>query len=384
MIVRVGGTFVHLLEIPLLLFLLLAGTVHLARTGFRLRATNPVLPALLLSSLVLYTCAIALSTWNAVDLGRVAKSGFKWVEVVVLATLVFLWVEKERDFAFIYWTLAISAALVVVRVLALILWGRLPLLGYRLFPGIEALFALALVLPFLRTRNPWAMALAAVCLVSAVLSMSRTAWLALPFLLVLAHLRGILSAAQLRTAAGVICLVLAVVYLVNRELILYRWSELFAPTHVSNLERWTLLKSAFSFFLRHPLVGVGSLNFPRVLQREGPLSAIVAPDPDLLEPHNAFLQVLAEEGLIGFSFFVLSLLACVLTLRAASRTSGLSAPYRAGLEGFLLVMGIYLLFGFVSAQFRFFLALGYGLSAATTKVLPSPAGTATTVGSRCA
>ncbi|MDZ7391600.1 MAG: O-antigen ligase family protein [candidate division KSB1 bacterium] len=375
MIVRIAGTYVHVLELPLLVFLLLAVTVRLARNGFRLKATDVRLPMLLLLSLVLYTCAIALSAWNAVDLGRVAKSALKWAEVVVLVALVFAWVERKKEFALVYWTLALSGTLAVFHVLVLVAVGRLPLLGYRLFPGIEALLALALLLPFLRKSNLLIVVLAAVCVLSTVLSMSRTAWIALPLLLFFDYKRSLLSGALVRSALGGIAVVLIAVYLLDPNLLLYRWTELFSVTHVSNLERWTLLKTALTLFLRHPLTGVGSLNFPRVLQQQGPILAIVAPDPDLLEPHNAFLQVLAEEGFIGFSFFLLSLGACWLLLRAASRGSGLSAPYRVGLEGFFLVMAIYLMFGFISAQFRFFLALGFGLAAATTKVLPGDSST---------
>jgi O-antigen ligase len=371
MILRIAGTYVHLLELPLLFFLLCAVTVRSARRGFHLRVTNVALPFALFVSLALYLCAIALSAWNALEVGLVVKSGLKWAEVFLLVFLVFLYVETQKDFALIYWALALSCALPVGRTLVLVIAGKIPLLGYRVFPGPEALFALSLALPFLSEGRRWSTVFAGLCLLSAVLSMSRLVWVGLPLLFLFAHRHRLLPPRTLRLLLFSIAGMLVVVFLVDRSLLLYRWSELFAPRHVSNVERWTLLKTAFAFFLHHPLLGVGSLNFPRALRQQGLLPAIVAPDPDVLEPHNGFLQVLAEEGMLGFCFFSLALLVQFLLVRVSLRSSGVSLPYKLGLAGFMVAMVTYLLFGFISAQFRFFLALGYGLAAATARVMPS-------------
>ncbi|MGQ9558980.1 MAG: O-antigen ligase family protein [Candidatus Oleimicrobiaceae bacterium] len=374
MILKIGDTYVHLLELPLLFFLLGAAMVHLARNGFRLRVTNVALPLVLFISLALYVCAIALSAWNALDASLVAKSALKWLEVLLLVGLVFLYVETGAHFAFIYWTLALSAALAVIHTVALVIAGRIPLLGYRVFPGPEALFALVLAFPFVGAGSRWTKVLTGLCLLSAILSMSRVVWLALLLFLLLARAYHFLPSKNLRlllcTAGGI----LLVLYVANRTLLLYRWSELFAPGHVSNVVRWMLLRSALDMFLRHPLVGVGSANFLLNVRQQGPSLAVFLPDKNLLEPHNAFLRVLAEEGAIGFCFFSLSLVATILLVRSSFHSSGVSLLYKRGLSAFLLVMGIYLLFGFIAAQFRFFLALGYGLAAATVRVLPASAG----------
>ncbi|MBC7185402.1 MAG: O-antigen ligase family protein [Calditrichaeota bacterium] len=370
MILRLAGTYVHLLEIPLLLFLAGAATLRLVRNGLRLQVTNLAAPLLLFSALVLYLCAIALSSWNALDVRLVLKSGLKWTEVVVLISLVFLYVQSQEDFALIYWALAVSGILAIVRVAASVIAGQIPLFGYRVFPGPEALFALALVLPFVRRDRGWSMVATGLCLLSAVLSMSRIVWVALPLLLFLAHRYRLVAPRHFSyLIAGTIGILLFLL-VAERNILLYRWSELFAPRHVSNVERMLLLKTAVALFVRHPLVGIGSLNFPRALVQQGHLLALAAPDPDVLEPHNAFLQVLAEEGVLGFAFFSFSLVAVIVLLRFCSRASGVSRPYRVGLGVFWLTMGVYLLFGFISAQFRFFLGLGYGLAAATVKVLP--------------
>ncbi|MCR4438664.1 MAG: O-antigen ligase family protein [bacterium] len=375
MILRLAGTYVHLLELPLLLFLAGAATFRLARTGLRLQVTDLGAPLLLFSSLVLYLCAIALSAWNALDVSLVLKSGLKWTEVVVLVALVFLYVQSQKDFALIYWVLALSGILAIIRVAALVIAGRIPLFGYRVFPGPEALFSLALVLPFVRREKAWSVAIGGVCLLSAVLSMSRIVWVALPLLLFLAHRYRLVAPRHFAyLLAGTMAILLFMV-VAEKNVLLYRWSELFAPRHVSNVERMLLLKTALAFFVRHPLLGIGSLNFPRALLEQGHLLALSAPDPNVLEPHNAFLQVLAEEGALGFAFFTLSLVAVIVLLRSSSRASGVSRPYRVGLAVFWLTMAVYLLFGFISAQFRFFLGLGYGLAVASAKVLPEGPGT---------
>ncbi len=294
--------------------------------------------------------------------------------MLLLVVLIFLYVETSGHFAFIYWTLALSAALAVVHTIVLVVAGRVPLLGYRVFPGPEALFGLVLAFPFAVTGSRWGKVLTGLCLLSAVLSMSRLVWLALLLFFLFARAYRVLSPRSFRVLLFTIGGILLILYVADRALLLYRWSELFAPGHISNVVRWMLLRSALDMFLRHPLLGVGSANFLPTVRQQGPSLAVFLPDESLLEPHNAFLRVLAEEGALGFCFFALSLLATILLVRSSFRCSGVGLPYKRGLSAFLMVMGIYLLFGFIAAQFRFFLALGFGLAAATVRVLPARAG----------
>jgi O-antigen ligase len=72
-------------------------------------------------------------------------------------------------------------------------------------------------------------------------------------------------------------------------------------------ERLTYYQSAVITFLKHPIIGVGFGGWP-VSNRLGDIS---------LHPHNIFLEILSETGLIGFAFFAMLLYFCFrrLTLR---------------------------------------------------------------------
>ncbi len=76
----------------------------------------------------------------------------------------------------------------------------------------------------------------------------------------------------------------------------------------SNTERLLLWSSAWNMYKDHPLLGVGLGQYKDNYQKK--YISPQAKEPDLGHAHNNFLQMLAENGTIGFSGFVV-LVACL-------------------------------------------------------------------------
>lgn len=75
----------------------------------------------------------------------------------------------------------------------------------------------------------------------------------------------------------------------------------------SNTERLLIWNSAYTMFKDHPLLGVGLGQYKDNYQKK--YISPKAKEPYLSHAHNNFLQMLAENGVVGFSGF-LTLLAC--------------------------------------------------------------------------
>ena len=366
MLVNIVGVYFHAFEIPLLIYLCCAVSLQLLFHGTTIRVTKEIHILWLFVSLASYILAILLSTLNAIDISVVYKSALKWTEVGLIGVLLFLYVSNTKRFIFLYWTLfAATFTMILVPCLEIIL-GRVHLFAYRVFPGIEATFSIALLLPFMRTNRKWIFFALFLGLVSCLFSLSRMAWLALIACLVYffysqKSFRGIK-----KILIGV-SVVLAIVLHFGRDLLFYRSGELFSSTSGSNSERLALINVAFTAISEHPFIGVGSLNFSRYMVKEGMTEGIISPNLETLGPHNAFLQVASEEGLIGVLFFSLTIIFIGSLLSKAFKFSAVNRCYLVGLCGFYIVMLFNLGFGFISAQFRFFLALIIGLAAATMR-----------------
>src|SRR3990172_1147714 len=104
---------------------------------------------------------------------------FHILEIPIIICLCFLYVNSERRLYFLYWVLFGSGFLFIMAVFMRILKGETYLLAFRVFPGYEAVFSFAMVLPFLnRGKNKFIWVLIGICLLSILLSLSRGAWLA--------------------------------------------------------------------------------------------------------------------------------------------------------------------------------------------------------------
>jgi O-antigen ligase len=197
-------------------------------------------------------------------------------------------------------------------------------------------------------------AVAACCalalLVPLALSFSRGAWIATAVAcsvqLVLAGLRRALKVGAVVVALGVI---LVGGFGVGSAMLQERISSITQVTDApdqSVTDRYTMWAAAVGMWREQPLTGVGLKGFPEHRDAHASLALSAGSDTEgagaayrkqpLLSPHNMYLLILAEQGLIGLLALAggwLALLACGLRRLARVRRSG------AGLDCGLVACG---------------------------------------------
>ncbi|MFI6404471.1 O-antigen ligase family protein [Streptomyces sp. NPDC050548] len=184
------------------------------------------------------------------------------------------------------------------------------------------------------------------------LSFSRGAWIATAatcaLQLTLAGLRRALKVAAAVTAAGV---VLVGGFGVGSAMLQERISSITQVTDApdqSVTDRYTMWAAATAMWREHPLTGVGLKGFPEHRDGNASLALSSGSDTDgagagylkqpLLSPHNMYLLVLSEQGLIGLLTLAgswLALLVCA--LRGLYRTHRTELP---GLDCALVSSGL--------------------------------------------
>lgn len=149
--------------------------------------------------------------------------------------------------------------------------------------GLEILLSAALL--FNTTRGAW---LAVVCTIS---------------LLLLYYLTQ-----RKKLAAVILCYLLAVgAGLTQYPPVVQRAQSITDTTNQSNHERLLIWHSAYEMFKDHPVTGVGLGQYKDNYQKK--YISPEAKEPFLSHAHNNFMQMLAENGFIGFAGFM-TLISC--------------------------------------------------------------------------
>lgn len=372
MTVTIAGITFHLFEIFLLVFLCWRVFFDLYRNGFSLTVYNIGPVKILLLGFLLFIGSILLSTLNAYSVPLVIKSLSKWIEIIILVFLIFLYISDVKRLKLFYWLLFFSVFIAIVDILVRVFLGEYQLFAYRIFPSYEACFAFALLLPFLvKKKSAILYALMAAAVFSLMLSLSRAAWLGAVIVVIYAYIY--LSKTYRRVI--VVFAVLASLAIASiptaRILILYKITSVFEQNSLSNRVRTNLLEIALLAYKQNPLFGVGALNFPQFILNEGLRDEVFARNLSTLEPHNTFLQIAAEEGTLGLIAFLLILLAVYKSLFRGFKLRKVPDPifpYLLGLQLFALVMMLNLMLGYIASQFRFYFAILVGMSVAMTKL----------------
>ncbi|MEU0439756.1 O-antigen ligase family protein [Streptomyces sp. NPDC006186] len=228
-------------------------------------------------------------------------------------------------------------------------FGAQDVMGMATVVAFGVVCALGLTLGHGAPRQRWLAGAAAVALlVPLALSFSRGAWIATAVAcavqLVLAGLRRALAVAAAVVAAGVVLVGgfgVGTAMLQERADSITRVAK--APDR-SVTDRYTMWAAAAGMWRERPLTGVGLKGFPEYRDAHASLALSSGSDTQgagsafrrqpLLSPHNMYLLVLAEQGLLGLVALAgswLALLVCALRelLRARRNVPGAGAGPRA-------------------------------------------------------
>lgn len=313
---------------------------------------------------------ISVAAAGAADPGVGITGLTRYLQVFVLVpAAVLLLVRDRRDLRLLAWSLvalALWQGAVGVRqyvtgtgasyqgedVRAVGTFGPTDVMGMATVVAFGVVCAVALALGAGEARQRSVAVLCALALLPPLaLSFSRGAWIATAVAcgaqLVLAGLRRAVKAVAALAAAGMILvggLGLGSAMLQERVTSITQVTD--APDQ-SVTDRYTMWAAATDMWREHPLTGVGLKGFPEY--RDGHASLALSSGSDiagagtafhkqaLLSPHNMYLLVLSEQGLVGLLALVgswLALLVCALrglvrVRRTARRPRGPASRRRA-------------------------------------------------------
>ena len=143
----------------------------------------------------------------------------------------------------------------------------------------------------------WLLSLAAL-----IVNGTRGAWLAVIFLLMLLGVT-LLRKYKKALAAGSVVFALLIGIAGQHGGLQERVHTLGDASFQSNSERLLMWQSAWAMFLDHPLVGVGAQNYE--YQYQNHYISPLAKERGQMHAHSNIFQILAEQGVVGFSAFCL-------------------------------------------------------------------------------
>ena len=361
MLINIYGTYLHLFEIPIIGFLLIGLFHDFNKGGLTFRIYQTKYTQLFLISMVLFTVSIFTSMLFANNPSLVFKDGIKWIEINIIIIGLFLYINTLRRMKMFYWLLFLSCFLFIIEIAIRYILGILEIKSYRIFPGYEAAFALALILPFINRISKSQMILILICIISALFSLSRGAWIATVLILINSIKLYDKSTKIILIAVLIFTLLLSFAVEPLKSYIFMKLSTILSSDDASNIERAQLLGLAWKAFLSSPLFGIGALNLYDFMLRHG-FEGIIIEELEVISVHNTFLQIAAEEGLFGLFAFILMILCNFILLFKSPIHRKEQYFYIIGLRNFFIVMLVNFILGYIASQFRFFIALLMGLT----------------------
>lgn len=152
-------------------------------------------------------------------------------------------------------------------------------------------------------KNYWRWGIALIwglSLTALVVNGTRGAWLTVFFLLMVLGVT-LLRKSKRVLAVGVVVLVLLIGAAGQHSGLQERVSTLGDASFQSNSERLLMWQSAWNMFLDHPLLGVGAQNYE--YQYQNHYISPLAKERGQMHAHSNVFQLLAEQGIVGFSSF---------------------------------------------------------------------------------
>jgi len=234
-------------------------------------------------------------------------------------------------------------------------WGTRPIglvhsptfLGSFMLLSMPLLVFPVALLPLSRKWKLFFWGVAALSFAVLLLSMTRGAWLAFACVAV----SSVFFCGRYRVTVlkglAVLLLAFGMIFFGNATYG-HRAEQVFDDTVQSETERYLMWQSAYRIFEDHPIVGIGQDEFGLAYNRDylSP-QAKERPRPDDPRsghghPHNNFMKVLSERGLVGMACFLLLHGAVFVALLRMLRQSKSGKAYLFALAGTLAFIGIHL------------------------------------------
>lgn len=142
-----------------------------------------------------------------------------------------------------------------------------------------------------------------ICSAGLVFNATRGAWLAVGIVCGLLLIYYMLKSKR-NMVIGALFIILISVLLVNNTKFMHRLDTIDDfNKYQSNTERILIWKSAWNMFKDYPILGVGLGQYTENYQKK--YISPQAKEPNLTHAHNNFIQMLAENGIVGFGGFII-------------------------------------------------------------------------------
>ena len=142
-----------------------------------------------------------------------------------------------------------------------------------------------------------------ICSAGLVFNATRGAWLAVAIVNAVLLIYYMFKNKR-NLAVSIIFVALISTVLVNNPKFMYRLDTIDDfNKYQSNTERILIWQSAWNMFKDHPILGVGLGQYTENYQQK--YISPQAKEPNLTHAHNNFMQMLAENGIVGFAGFVI-------------------------------------------------------------------------------
>lgn len=142
-----------------------------------------------------------------------------------------------------------------------------------------------------------------ICSAGLVFNATRGAWLAVAIVCGLLLIYYMLKSKR-NVVIGALFIILISVVLVNNTKFMHRLDTIDDfDKYQSNTERILIWQSAWNMFKDHPILGVGLGQYTENYQKK--YISPQAKEPNLTHAHNNFIQMLAENGIVGFGGFII-------------------------------------------------------------------------------
>ena len=142
-----------------------------------------------------------------------------------------------------------------------------------------------------------------ICSAGLVFNATRGAWLAVTVVCAVLLLYYMFKSKR-NLATSIIFIALISTVLLNNPKFMHRLDTIDDfNKYQSNTERILIWQSAWNMFKDHPVLGVGLGQYTENYQQK--YMSPYAKEPNLTHAHNNFMQMLAENGIVGFAGFVI-------------------------------------------------------------------------------